>query len=89
MTTLHILHAADLPDALPRLWSEGDSLLLAGAAVALASRPGLTLPTPCLALEDALLARGLVSRLQPAIRMISMADWVALVARHDRSLSWS
>lgn len=89
MTTLHILHVADLPDALARLWTEGDALLLSGAAVTLACRPGMTLPRPCLALDDALKARGLLARTQPGIEVIGMADWVGLVASHARSLSWS
>lgn len=86
MSTLHILFSADLPESLTRLWSEGDSLLLAGASVTLALRPGLTLPQPLYALAEAVQARGLKLGQVP---LISSADWVDLITRHDKSLSWS
>lgn len=89
MSTLHILYAAELPPALARLWSEGDALLLAGAAVTLALRPGLSLPAPCLALADAVQARGLGGRWPATLPLLSATDWVALTLAHDKSLSWS
>lgn len=90
MSTLHILYTAELPPALLRLWCEGDSLLLAGASVTLALQPATALPQPCCALADAVRARGLASRWpEDDIALLSPADWVALVTRHDKSLSWS
>lgn len=90
MSTLHILYCAELPPALLRLWSDGDALLLAGAGVTLALQPAAALPQPCLALADAVQARGLTSRWpEDELPLLSPADWVALVARHDKSLSWS
>lgn len=89
MTTLHILFVPALPDALTRLWSPGDSLLLAGAAVTLALRTDIVLPQPCLALQDAVAARGLAARWPSAVTQVDDAAWVALVASHTRSLSWS
>ncbi len=90
MTTLHILYGSELPASLLRLWSDGDALLLAGASVTLALRPGLALPRPCHALTDAVHARGLAERWPSGdITLIDSAGWVALVARHDKSLSWS
>lgn len=89
MSTLHILFQAELPPALARLWSEGDALLLAGAAVTLALRPDHALPAPCLALADAVQARGLTTRWPAALPLLSTTDWVALTAAHDKSLSWS
>lgn len=89
MSTLHILYCAELPPALSRLWSDGDALLLAGASVTLALHPGLTLPAPCLALADAVQARGLTPRWPATLPLLSTADWVALTLAHDKSLSWS
>jgi len=89
VSTLHILYTAELPPALSRLWSEGDALLLAGAAVTLALQPALTLPQPCLALVDAVQARGLSARWPSAIALLDAAGWVALAVAHDKSLSWS
>lgn len=89
MTTLHILHTATLPPSLTRLWSDGDTLLLAGAAATLACRPDVTLPAACVALADAVSARGLTAHLRSDIAVIDMDAWVALVIRHARSLSWT
>lgn len=89
MSTLHILFVPALPEALTRLWSPGDSLLLAGAAVTLALRTDIALPQPCLALQDAVAARGLAARWPSTVKQIDADAWVALVAGHTRSLSWS
>lgn len=89
MSTLHILYCAELPPALARLWSDGDALLLAGAAVTLALRPGLSLPAPCLALADAVQARGLSPHWPATLPLLSTAGWVKLTLAHDKSLSWS
>jgi len=86
VTTLHILFTAELPESLARLWSTGDSLLLAGASVTLALRPDLSLPQPLYALAEAVQARGLKL---DQVALISSADWVELITRHDKSLSWS
>lgn len=90
MSTLHILYTAELPPALTRLWSDGDALLLAGASVTLALRTDTILPGPCLALADAVQARGLNARWPAGGPVqIDASAWVALVASHDKSLSWS
>lgn len=89
VTTLHILHTAPLPPSLTRLWSDGDTLLLTGAAVTLACRPDVTLPESCVVLADAVAARGLNAHLRSDIAIIDMDAWVALVVRHARSLSWT
>lgn len=89
MSTLHILYTAELPPALARLWSPGDSLLLAGPAVSLALRPDPGLPVPCLALDDAVRARGLDTRWPADIARLDASAWVALTVAHDKSLSWS
>ena len=90
MSTLHILYTAELPPALLRLWSDGDALLLAGASVTLTLQPAIVLPGPCFALADAVQARGLTTRWpEDEIALLSAAGWVALIARHDKSLSWS
>lgn len=91
MSTLHIVFAGELPEALARSWSEGDTLLLAGACVAAvftqaASSP---LPSPCFALDDAVRSRGLSRQWPSHIARLSHSDWVALLTQHQRSLSWS
>ncbi|PQA40075.1 DsrH/TusB family sulfur metabolism protein [Amnimonas aquatica] len=95
-TTLHILFSAELPPALARLWSPGDSLLLAGAAVTLALRarpdggqPATALPAPVFALAADVQARGLGERWPAGTPLLEAEDWVRLVTRHDKSLSWS
>lgn len=87
MSTLHIVFASELPEALARSWSEGDALLLAGPCVVAAF--SATLPTPCFALDDAVRSRGLSRQWPSAIARLSHSEWVALLAQHPRSLSWS
>lgn len=91
MSTLHIVFAAELPEALARSWSAGDALLLAGPCVLAAWRApqAANLPQPCFALHDALVSRGLRSQWPASIRVIDHDEWVALLAQHTRSLSWS
>lgn len=89
MSTLHILFVAELPSALARLWSDGDALLLAGAGVGLALRHDIVLPSAVSALADAVQARGLATRWPATVPLLSASDWVVMVARHDKSLSWS
>lgn len=96
MTTLHIVYSTDWPPALERLWSEGDSLLLAGASVTLLlcqqqAHSTLTLPQPTYALADAVFARGInVNSLGLSDdNLLSSEQWVALCTAHDKTLSWS
>lgn len=87
MSTLHIVFATELPEALARSWSAGDALLLAGPCVlaALAS----PMPSPCFAVSDAVTSRGLSALWPASIPCISHREWVALVTQHTRTLSWS
>ena len=87
MSTLHIVFANELPEALTRCWSEGDALLLAGPCVVAAlSAPA---PLPCYALDDAVRSRGLNAQWPPHIPRLNHSDWLNLLAQHQRSLSWS
>ncbi|MEK6789713.1 MAG: DsrH/TusB family sulfur metabolism protein [Pseudomonadota bacterium] len=98
MSTLHILYSAQWPLALERLWSPGDSLLLAGASVALGHRPHGPLQqfmqrvgsgATVLALADAVHCRGLQAHWPAAIQLIDSAAWVDAVIAHQKSLSWA
>lgn len=94
MSTLHIVFANELPEALTRCWSEGDALLLAGPCVVAAlAIPALStatnLPSPCFALDDAVRSRGLNAQWPAHIPRLSHSDWLNLLAQHQRSLSWS
>jgi len=98
MSTLHILYSPHWPPALERLWSAGDSLLLAGASVALGHRAHGPLQqfmqrvgsgATVLALADAVHCRGLQAHWPAAIALIDSAAWVAAVIEHPKSLSWA
>lgn len=89
LNTLHVLHDPSALPALRRLWSAGDSLLLAGAAVTLACRKNADLPSPCLVCVEAVRARGLSTRLPAHMATVDAAGWVALAVAHARSVSWS
>lgn len=98
MSTLHILYPGEWPMALERLWSAGDTLLLAGASVSLAMAPNGSLQhfmqrrgsgARVMALEDAVLCRGLQPHWPKAIALINADVWVELVTRHPKSLSWA
>lgn len=89
MTTLHVLHDSHWPAALDRLWQPGDTLLLTGAAVTLACRRDLSLPSPTMALADSVSARGLEGCWPAGVARIDMSAWVELVCRHSRSVAWS
>ena len=88
MSTLHVVFSAELPDALSRCWAEGDALLLAGPCVLLAMHSTI-LPSPCFALSDSVQSRGVSAMLPAHIRCITHDEWLALLATHQRSLSWS
>lgn len=98
MSTLHILYPGEWPMALERLWSAGDSLLLAGASVSLALMPNGPLQrfmqrtgsgATVMALEDAVHCRGLQSHWPKPIALISQEAWVEAVIAHPKSLSWA
>ncbi len=89
MTTLHVLHDSHWPEALDRLWQPGDTLLLAGAAVTLACRQDLSLPSPVMALADCVTARGLDGCWPATVTCIDMTGWVDLVCQHQRSVAWT
>jgi len=98
MTTLHILYGSAWPKALERLFSPGDAILLAGSSVALAVNPHGPMQhflqrvgtgIRCLALDDAVQARGLGKHWPTSITRISDTEWVAMVCQHAKSLSWS
>ncbi len=89
MSTLHIVFANKLPEAIARCWSEGDALLLAGPCVVTALATEAKLPSPCYALNDAVRSRGLSAQWPRHIPCLSHSDWLDLLAQHQRSLSWS
>ncbi|MES2720934.1 MAG: DsrH/TusB family sulfur metabolism protein [Pseudomonadota bacterium] len=98
MSTLHVLYPAEWPMALERLWSAGDTLLLAGASVSLALSPNGPLQhfmqrrgsgARVVALEDAVHCRGLPPHWPKHITLINADAWVELVTRHPKSLSWA
>lgn len=91
MSTLHIVFAEQLPEALARSWSAGDALLLAGPCVLAALTKTLThtLPQPCFALRDAITSRGLSTQWPASILVIDHSEWIELLTQHTRSLSWS
>lgn len=98
MSTLHILYPAEWPMALERLWSAGDTLLLAGASVALALAPNGPLQrfmqrtgsgATVIALDDAVQCRGLQPHWPKAITLISNDAWVDAVIANPKSLSWA
>lgn len=98
MSTLHILYPAEWPMALERLWSAGDTLLLASASVALALAPNGPLQrfmqrtgsgATVIALEDAVQCRGMQPHWPKAIAQISNDAWVEAVIAHPKSLSWA
>ena len=98
MSTLHVLYSAQWPAALERLWSPGDSLLLAGASAALGHRTHGPLQqfmqrvgsgATVLALADAVHSRGLHAHWPANIKRIDAAAWVELVIAHPKSLSWA
>ena len=91
MSTLHIVFANELPEALERCWSAGDALLLAGPCVvaALSLSTEANLPSPCYALNSAVRSRGLHAQWPSHIPRLSHSDWLNLLAQHQRSLSWS
>ena len=67
-----------------------------GAAVTLALRarpdgeqPATALPAPVFALAADVQARGLGERWPAGTPLLEAEDWVRLVTRHDKSLSWS
>ena len=93
-----ILYPAEWPMALERLWSAGDTLLLAGASVALALAPNGPLQrfmqrtgsgATVIALEDAVQCRGMQPHWPKAIAQISNDAWVEAVIAHPKSLSWA
>lgn len=97
MTTLHQVFCGKWPTALERLYSPGDTVLLAGASVALAINPHNALAhflqrvgsgITCVALDDAVVLRGLQMHWPTSISRISEAEWVDLVCRHAKSVSW-
>ncbi len=84
--------------ALERLWSAGDSLLLAGASVSLALAANGPLQrfmertgsgTTVMALDDAVQCRGLQPHWPKQIALISHEAWVEAVIAHPKSLSWA
>lgn len=85
MTTLHLLFSATVPDALPKLFAEGDALLLLGAGVSAAWQWS----GPCFALDTAAHARGLGEQLPAHCQMIDRTQWLALVLQHHNSVSWA
>ncbi|MES3041733.1 MAG: DsrH/TusB family sulfur metabolism protein [Pseudomonadota bacterium] len=96
MSTLHILYPAEWPMALERLWSAGDSLLLAGASVSLALAPNGPLQqftqrtgATVMALDDAVQCRGLQPHWPKSIALVSNDTWVDAVVTHPKSLSWA
>ena len=89
MSTLHIVFANELPEALVRCWSAGDALLLAGTCVVAALTTNTSLPSPCYALDDAVRSRGLNAQWPSHIPRLHHSDWLNLLTQHQRSLSWS
>lgn len=98
MTTLHVLYSPRWPAELERLWSPGDTLLLAGASVTLGHRGHGPLQqfmqrtgsgTTVLALADAVHCRGLQRHWPASIALIDSAAWVDAVIAHPKSLSWA
>ena len=88
MATLHIVNRADaLADCLPLL-ADGDALLLIEDGVYAACTTAGA-PAPCHALADDLEARGLTSRIDTGVKIISYEGFVDLVERHQPIVTWS
>lgn len=84
--TLHVLSQQHTLSELKRFWQAGDCLLLTGDAIYLSQE---TLPQPCYALIDDVLARGLDQHWPSHITRIDYPQWVALTVDYARSVSWS
>jgi sulfur relay protein TusB/DsrH len=88
--TLHLVSSASaLPECLP-LCRPGDHLLLLGDGVyALNGTPAWPAGIEVHALDADCRARGLLGRIGNAVRPVTMNDFVELVVRTQRSVSWA
>ncbi len=89
MGTLHLVQkAAAWQDCKPLL-APGDAVLLIEDGVYAAPQMGAQADVPRHALTPDVRARGLLERLPDDVHLTSFADFVALVAAHERAVTWS
>jgi tRNA 2-thiouridine synthesizing protein B len=95
MTTLFILNRAsarDLRACLPLLGKDDGLLCIEDAVYLLAENlpelPQILANSPCFALREDLVARGISAKIPPRIIQVGYSEFVALTLRYARIINW-
>ena len=89
MGTLHLVQKAAAWEDCEPLLAPGDAVLLIEDGVYAAPNLSRQADVPSHALAPDVRARGLLQRLPHNMRLASFADFVALVAAHERVVTWT